>query len=488
MNTLQFLREKKDHEIKYIREFFIKNSIKTVVEKTDEDSKRIIFNSNRSRSDFTNPQSFECNGLIADFNENTKEHNLLVVPPCNFNLSKLKRNNINSLYKKGVYNIFKSYDGTNVNLYYYKNKWIFSTTKGYEVNNLIFHNNKTYLEIITELLQKYPNFNYDLLDKNKCYSMIFKYYDYHPFVLGKKSNYEQFNQIVLLQSVNTTELNINNKLIVSYNDEIGLPIQELYVFKTNNINDIFNIANNAYAEYILYLKKNRADLYNINNTTMLTDKEQLINKKPSTNYTPIFGFILRSTDFKITNDYSNILIESSLLSNIRQTIYNHKLIINYKQNNSINNKDNTNYYNCKIENMNILNFNKLKSIITINKHYIFKSLYPQYYDELYNINQFLYNYLPHYILLNKDILINNINNVHNILDDKYKISTKLVDGNNIYNIDKLNKLAILLIIDINNNKLNLNVFEAKSIITDFIINMKYIYIFYKYIYVDSVIN
>ena len=106
MNTLQFLREKKDHEIKYIREFFIKNSIKTVVEKTDEDSKRIIFNSNRSRSDFTNPQSFECNGLIADFNENTKEHNLLVVPPCNFNLSKLKRNNINSLYKKGVYNIF----------------------------------------------------------------------------------------------------------------------------------------------------------------------------------------------------------------------------------------------------------------------------------------------------------------------------------------------------------------------------------------------
>jgi len=399
MNTLKFLKGKEDKDIKYIRNYFYKppNYIKTVVENVIDDKKRIIFNSNRSKSDFTNPISFECNGLIIELNENKNEneykYKLLTYPPQNFNLSKLKRNNINTFYKQGLYNIYKIYDGTNVNLYYYNDHWVFSTTKGYDVNNLIFHNNKTYLEIINELLLKYPDFSYDKLDKNKCYSLIFKYYDYHPFVLGKKTNYEQFNQIILLQSVDMYKLNNQLNLDISYDDEIGLPIQEKIEFNYNNINEIFNITQNAYSEYINYLKKNRSDIYNNNNPNiqLLNNNDQLMLKNYTLNqniYSPNFGFILRSKNFNITNEYSNILIESTLLSNIRQLIYNHKLLNNNKFNIDKNN------YQCDIDN--ILNFNKLKSLITINKHYIFKALFPQYLQELYSINQFLL-VIYHYI-------------------------------------------------------------------------------------------
>jgi hypothetical protein len=494
MNTLKFLNEKKDKDIKYIRNFFYKNYIKTSGKDVIDNEERIIFNSNRSKSNFTNPISFECNGLIAKFDESKNRYNLLVFPPANFNLSKLKRNNINSFYKKKLYTLHKVYDGTNVNLYYYNDCWVYSSTKGFDVNNLIFLNNKTYLDVINEILLNYPDFNYNNLDKTKCYSLVFKYYEYHPFIMGKKTNYEQFNQMILLQSVNMEKINNENKLDISYTDNIGLPIQERVEFNTNDINDIFNITQNAYQEYISYLKINRPDIYNNNNidTPFLTNGDQLMMKNyTKRNYTPNFGFILRSTDFNTTKEYSNILIESSLLSNIRQMIYNHKIINNYKQNISGNNNiNNENYYNCKIESINTLDFNKLKSLITINKHYIFKSLFPQYSAELYNINQFLYNYLPLYILNNKEVLYKNIHNIHNIMNDTYTINTNVIDmprfKNN--NINELNKLSLLLLIDINNSKLNLNVFEGKSILTDYIVNMKYIYIYYKYIFIDNTIQ
>jgi hypothetical protein len=487
MNTLKFLKEKEDKDIKFIRNFFYKNYIKTVVENNMDDKKRIIFNSNRSKSNFTNPVSFECNGLIVELDESSHKYKLLTLPPENFNLSKLKRNNINTFYKQKVYNIFKIYDGTNVNLYYYNDHWVFSTTKGYDVNNLVFHNNKTYLEIINEILLNYPNFDYNKLDKNKCYSLIFKYYDYHPFILGKKNNYEQFNQIILLQSVDMYQLNNNLKLDIKYDEDIGLPCQEILQFNSNNINEIFNIAQNAYTDYNNYLKRNRPDIYNNNNINiplLNIQDELMLRNYTANNYTPNFGFILRSVDFNITKEYSNILIESTLLSNVRQLIYNHKLI----NNNKLLNETNDNYYTGNIENINTLNFNKLKSLITINKHFIFKALFPQYLQELYDINQFLYNYLPMYILNNRDVLYKNINNVHNIMNNSYTISTNLVDMPNfqINNINELNKLSLLLLIDINNSKLNLNVFEGKSILTDYIINMKYIFIYYKFIYIDNI--
>ena len=63
-----------------------------------------------------------------------------------------------------------------------------------------------------------------------------------------------------------------------------------------------------------------------NNKTKLTSTDvwnRFKKENQYENYKPLFGFILRSKNFNITKNYSNILLESNLLSKIRNLIYNH---------------------------------------------------------------------------------------------------------------------------------------------------------------------
>ena len=89
MNTAKYLHEKSDKQLNYIRSYVYKNYIKTVIENTQDNQQRIIFMANRFKSDFTNPMSFECNGLIAEYNKNTNKYKLLVIPTQMFNSQKL---------------------------------------------------------------------------------------------------------------------------------------------------------------------------------------------------------------------------------------------------------------------------------------------------------------------------------------------------------------------------------------------------------------
>ena len=69
MNTYKYLVEKSNQDINYIRTYVYKNYIKTVVENSDNETNRVMFIANRFKSDFSNPMSFECNGLIAEYNK-----------------------------------------------------------------------------------------------------------------------------------------------------------------------------------------------------------------------------------------------------------------------------------------------------------------------------------------------------------------------------------------------------------------------------------
>ena len=280
MNTYKYLLEKSNKDINYIRSYVYKNYIKTVVENSEDNSNRVMFIANRFKSNFNNPMSFECNGLIGDYNKINNSWKLLVIPTELFNSQKLIKSEIINYYNQNNYKLCKVYDGTIINIYYYKGCWKISTNKAYDANNLIYIENKTYLDVFNELLNNYPNFNISKLDINKCYTLCLKYHKYHPFIENYKENP---NKIIFIQSIDMNEFNNNKKIKINENEDLGFEITEK--LDINNYNNLQN----------LYLM--------LNNEINRFKKESKLE-----NYKPIFGFILISNNFKFCSLCKNFLI------------------------------------------------------------------------------------------------------------------------------------------------------------------------------------
>ncbi len=225
MNTLKYFNEKNNKSLEYIRLYFYKNHIKTVIENTTSDKQRVIFIANRFKSNFNNPISFECNGLIAEYDKSKEEYKVLVIPIELFNSQQLVKEEIEYHYNNNAYKLYKVYDGTIINLYYYNNSWRISTNKAYDATNLIFIDNKTYLDVLNEIIVQYPNFNFNNLDINKCYTMCFKYEKFHPFIENIHFNH---NKLIFLQSIDMNKFNTHQKLHINEVEDIGLPISQQY--------------------------------------------------------------------------------------------------------------------------------------------------------------------------------------------------------------------------------------------------------------------
>jgi hypothetical protein len=450
MNTAKYLQEKSDKSLNYIRSFVYKNYIKTVIENTNDDNQRIIFMANRFKSDFTNPISFECNGLIAEYNKSNNKYKLLVIPTQMFNSQKLIKSEIKEYYNLNAYQLYKVYDGTILNLYYYNNEWKISTNKAYDANNLNFVNNKTYKNILDELLDLYPNFSYNNLDINKCYTICIKYTSYHPFIENIHFNN---NKITFLQSVDMKVFNEKGKLNINEEEDIGLPIS--YKYDLNNFKDI-NIIYSYLSNEIGRYKK----------------------EKHLSNYEPIFGIILRSNNFSNTKDYSNILLESNLMSKIRNLIYNHTFTkkLNFynvldKSNNMIIDK---NYYN-------MLNLISLKIFLTKKDLNLFILLFPDY-KPVIKMYDYLLKYMTRYLIKNYNILTSNINNMDKILKNNLTLDCVELQSELPINFNKLNKLMMIIYVDLKNKKLNINVNENYDILYDYLNNLIYLDYYYSFFY------
>ena len=450
MNTYKYLNEKSEKSLNYIRSYVYKNYIKTVVENTSYEKQRIMFIANRFKSDFTNPISFECNGLIAEYDKEQNNYKLLVIPVQLFNSQKLIKSEIENFYNQEVYKLYKVYDGTIINLYYYNNEWRISTSKAYDANNLIFVNNKTYKNVLDEILTQYPNFSFDYLNKDKCYTFCIKYIQYHPFIENLHYNN---NKIIFLQSVDMKLFNETSKLIINEEEDLGIPISLLYnceIFK--DINIIYSYLLNEIGRY----KK----------------------EKHLASYEPLFGIILRSTNFNKTKNYSNILLESNLMSKIRNLIYNHTFTkkLNFynvldKSNNMIIDK---NYYN-------MLNLISLKVFLTKKDLNLFMLLFPDY-KPIIKLYDNTLKYMTKYFIKNYNVFSLNLNNIDKILKNTLNLETNELPNDFPINFTKLNKLMMIIFVDLKNKKLNLNVNENYDILYDYLNNLIYLDYFYSYFY------
>ncbi len=448
MNTYKYIQEKSEKPLNYIRSYVYKNYIKTVIEESNSNEMRVMFIANRFKSNFENPMSFECNGLILQYNKDTNKYKFLVVPIQLFNSQKLIKTEIEKHFNMNEFNLYKVYDGTLINLYYYNSEWKISTNKAYDANNLLFINNKTYKDVLSEVLKFYPDFSFDRLDTNKCYTLCMKYNEFHPFIENLHYNN---NKLIFLQSVNMYEFNNNQKLIVNENEIIGIPITQKYDMNNfQHLNQIYNSLNNEITRY----KK----------------------EKHLANYEPIFGIILRSKNFNKTKEYSNILLESNLMAKIRNLIYNHTFTkkLNFydmldKFNNMMIDK---NYYN-------MLQLISLKIFLTKKDLNLFITLFPDYRQNM-KLYDYHFKFMTKYFIKNLSIFENNINNADKILKNVIKLDTQQIPSEYTINYDKLNKLLIVISIDIKNKKLNINVAEQYDIVYDYLNNIQYLDYYYSY--------
>lgn len=214
--------------------------------------------------------------------------------------------------------ILKAHDGTTISLYYYNNKWVMSTHRGFEVNNYIWQGTQQYQTIVDEALSQYPQFKYSNLNKKKCYTIGFKHSEYHPFAEGREIK-DKYLQAWFIRSVDLVKLNAGNDSYISYTDNIGIPYQK--EVKARDVKDITQIAFNAYQEYV-------------------------------TNGVVNYGYLIRIG----TRQH---LIESSLLERIRHIFYSNKF------NNLDKSFDKRKYI-------------IVHSFLCAGTHDVFKSLFPQY--------------------------------------------------------------------------------------------------------------
>jgi len=266
-------------DIEELYNFLKQINIKLIWEKDkDLTIKRLIMYNTSPLTYYSTQYNLECNGLIYDWESNKP----LVIPQitCITNYSKKK---VINNYNKHLYNVVKIMDGTCINLYYYNNIWKISTIHGYDVTNLKW-NDHEYMEILKSSV---PKDFFDKLDKNKCYTFVISNIIYHPFVDKNK------NCIIHVQNIDLSTLQISYKNNI-YDQYSNVQINDQSIDENITLDEIFNICNKSINNFI-----NKGDI----------------------NY----GYLLYFKNYAKIDIYSNVIIESSLLKNIKYFIYNNKL-------------------------------------------------------------------------------------------------------------------------------------------------------------------
>ncbi len=284
MNTIEYIQDKKFtglDDIKELRAYFYKKRITVSYEPEILDNKRrVIFSCSKTiKTQVFDDICLDCNGLILEAPE--WKPLCIPIPTSKNNLNTTK---INGYIKANKYDIYQIEDGTIVNLYFYGDKWTISTSRGYDMNDVKF-NSLTYNELLKECLDKSnvsPQDFYNTLDKNKCYTFGFKHPDIHPFWEGKESVYK----VWFIRSVNLTDL-----IVYSNTPLDSIPQQKKVNVGVKNMNFIYKKLKNAYDNYV---------------------------ENGHVNY----GYILADKNVNTLGDDSMIILESSLLQNIRNLWYN----------------------------------------------------------------------------------------------------------------------------------------------------------------------
>jgi hypothetical protein len=277
--------------------------------KTSFNDDLMIFSTQHtSKNNINNTYAQECNGLILE--KDTWKP--LVVPPRSLRFN-IDTDASNKFLHQGLYHIYKAEDGTCFNMYFRNSgevsnndsketgRWVISTARGYDMNNVKW-DSKTYQEIIAECLERigltWETFT-SQLNVNHCYSFGFKHPSFHKFFEGKDT---PVYKIWFIQSVN---LETDSEKYLWASDKSPIAIinnQEVYAGPVGNLRELYKLASCALDDFIGV-------------------------------GTVCYGFILRSANFEQTEYHSDLFIESILMRTIRKFWYENTIISKCHKNN-----------------------------------------------------------------------------------------------------------------------------------------------------------
>lgn len=262
------------HLIEKVRSYNIKITYELIHNENKEKVNyiRVLLSTQRNRANFNIPLVKQCSGVIVLIDLQKQKCKILAKPPEEFLfINKFRRRNIAYNIDKQKYNIYQIEDGTTITLYFdpITEKWCISTKNGYDVSSLEWRG-YNYQDALNEVLEEYPDFSFNNLDKKYSYTIGFKHPSMHPFMPDKKAWFISTNS--------------NDDL------QIGIPKQEKVNIKSD---ELFQNLDRALKEYL---------------------------KNGKINY----GYILRPNKSDIESNKNwqkTLLAESSLMSNIRELIY-----------------------------------------------------------------------------------------------------------------------------------------------------------------------
>lgn len=447
----------------YIYPIFNEYNVNINYDKNENDNILLLLcKANDNKSNLSIPFVKLCNGLIleinfnrlfennaskikknyTEFNEHNKKNEFCSLICCPSNILNTKLDNVNAVNKiicKSYYDIYEADDGTVINFYYHNNEWVISTRNSIDIRNVIWKSitikddngynvkkNITYNDIIKEVFE-FHKFDINKLDKSRCYTFGVQHPIPHP---TQKNKQMWFIQYCWLE---------NDKIRISRNIDNTLQgLSYAKKIKNNNLYDlisrskrafnIFDTTGNKCFGYILRLKTNIIDENNILNVNINTQN-------------------MNDNDINLV--YTDVFIESSLMSKLRILLYNNGFIKDKKllKEETILCRD--------------LDYVSWRSYLDPGNRKVFVKLIPTYIDK-YKIYDNIFNTVLDELLtsFHKDDV--KLNNNINKLKDNLVENTKE---------DTLNTIK--------DTSVDLTVDEKKSILRDILMNNKYAVYFYN---------
>lgn len=247
----------------YIVNALYPNYIKCNYDPPTAEFNRMLLHSNRLNQ---NDLASECNGFIFDY----KTLEPLCYPP---ELPTLKWDRDILRDTLDQYSMWKIYDGTIINLYRYDNRWCLSTGKGIDVGMLKWNGDGiTYRKALDDVLAHYK-IDLDSLEHSKCYTIGISHPDMHPYSTSLRSWF------VCSFDFTTQTRNFSEP-------EFAIPASEKVEFK-------------SWDDLQTYLRDSSVDN---------------------------FGVIMRSQNPSATPQHTTVLLESTLMKNIRRHVYDSQLM------------------------------------------------------------------------------------------------------------------------------------------------------------------
>lgn len=121
--------------------------------------------------------------------------------------------------------LMQAEDGATIGLYWYQNHWIIRTAGSFDAGAITWDGRLTFGQMVNDIMEKYPQFRYEVLDTDKCYTFGIKHPAIHAYHEGLDHS---IMRAWFIQSADIALINSRSGIFngsIRFDESIGLPLQ-----------------------------------------------------------------------------------------------------------------------------------------------------------------------------------------------------------------------------------------------------------------------